>query len=192
MDNNTLMIIGAVVVGVVIIIGLALLWRRQSTERLRSRFGPEYVRAVEDNGGQRAAESELQARAARVRKYDLRALSPDERARFVAAWTQVQAQFVDDPPAAAQSADDLLGEMMSARGYPVAGLDQRLEDLSVDHGEAVQNYRLARGIVTKHARGDAGTEDMRQAMIHYRTLFEDLLGEPAKVEIAPETETSFA
>jgi hypothetical protein len=192
MDNNTLLIIGAVVVGLVILIGLALLWRRQSSERLRSRFGPEYVRAVEDNGGQRAAESELQARAARVRKYDLRALSPDERARFVAAWTQVQAKFVDDPPAAAQSADDLLGEMMSARGYPVAGLDQRLEDLSVDHGEAVQNYRVARGIVVKHARGDAGTEDMRQAMIHYRTLFEDLLGEQAKVETAPETETSFA
>lgn len=192
MDNNTLMIIGAVVVGVVIIVALALLWRRQSTERLRSRFGPEYVRAVEDNGGRRAAESELQARAARVRKYDLRALSPEERARFAAAWTGVQAKFVDDPPAAAQAADDLLGEVMSARGYPLAGFDQRLEDLSVDHGDAVQNYRLARDIVAKHARGDAGTEDMRQAMIHYRTLFEDLIGEPAKVETPPETEVRYA
>jgi hypothetical protein len=192
MDNNTLMIIGGVVVAVLIIIGLALLWRRQSTERLRSRFGPEYVRAVEDSGGQRAAESELQARAARVRKYDLRPLSPEEQARFAADWRGVQAKFVDDPPGAAQGADDLLGDVMSARGYPMAGIDQRLEDLSVDHGDAVQNYRLARDIVRKHARGDAGTEDMRQAMIHYRTLFEDLLGETAKAEPAPETETSYA
>jgi hypothetical protein len=190
MDNNTLMIIGGIVVAVVIVIGLALLWRNQSSARLRSRFGPEYVRAVEDAGGQHAAETDLQARAARVRKYHLRALTLEEQTRFAADWRRVQAKFVDDPRGAAQGADDLLGEVMSVRGYPTTDIDQRLEDLSVDHGDAVQNYRVARDIVRKHARGDAGTEDMRQAMIHYRTLFEDLLGEPAKH--APETETSYA
>ena len=167
---------------------MALLWRRQKTERLRSRFGPEYVRAVEDTGGQRNAEAALQARAARVRKYELRQLTANDQSRFTELWRQVQAKFVDDPRAAAQSADDLLGEVMSVRGYPAADLDQRLEDLSVDHGDAVQNYRVAREIVQKHARGDADTEDMRQAMIHYHTLFEDLLGGPATPQRAPETE----
>jgi len=191
MDNNTLMIIG-VVIAVLVIAGLALAWMRYRSERLRSRFGPEYVRAVEDTGGQRQAEAALQARTARVRKYHLKPLADDERMRFAAAWRRVQAKFVDDPAGAARSADDLLGDVMNVRGYPQADIDQRLEDLSVDHGEAVQNYRLAREIVGKHARGDAGTEDMRQAMIHYRTLFEDLLGEPGEGERVAERETSHA
>jgi hypothetical protein len=181
MDNNTLMIIG-VIVAVLIVIALVVGFLRYRTERLRSRFGPEYVRAVEDSGGQRQAESALQARTARVRKYDLRPLSADEQARFSADWRRVQAKFVDDPAGAARDADDLLANVTTARGYPQADIDQRLEDLSVDHGEAVQNYRLARDTVGRHARGDAGTEDLRQAMIHYRTLFEDLLGEPAKTQ----------
>ena len=179
MDNNILLIIG-VIVAVLVIAAIVVGVMRYRTERLRSRFGPEYVRAVEDSGGQRQAESALQDRAARVRKYDLKPLNADDQARFAAEWRRLQAKFVDDPAGAASGADDLLGELMSARGYPMADIDQRLEDLSVDHGEAVQNYRLARDIVARHARGDAGTEDMRQAMIHYRTLVEDLLGEPAK------------
>jgi hypothetical protein len=117
-----------------------------------------------------------------VRKYDLRPLSAADQARFTADWRRVQARFVDDPAGAADSADGLLGETMSARGYPMADIEQRLEDLSVDHADAVQNYRLARETVVRHARGDAGTEDLRQAMIHYRILFEDLLGEPAKAQ----------
>jgi FtsZ-interacting cell division protein ZipA len=191
MDNNTILIVCGVV-AVLVIVAAALLWRRQTSERLRSRFGPEYVRAVEDAGGQRQAEAALQTRAARVRKYELRPLTAEDRDRFSESWRQVQAQFVDDPRAAAQSADDLLGEVMSLRGYPAADFGQRLEDLSVDHGDAVQNYRVARDIVQRNARGDAGTEDMRQAMIHYRTLFEDLLGEPAAAAQATETETSYA
>jgi len=191
MDNNTILIVSGVV-AVLVVIGLGLLWRRQKTERLRSRFGPEYVRAVEDTGGQRQAEAALQSRAARVRKYELRQLTAEDQRRFAESWRQVQARFVDDPAAAAQSADDLLGEVMSVRGYPAANFDQRLEDLSVDHGDAVQNYRVGRDIVQKHARGDAGTEDMRQAMIHYRTLFEDLVGEQATAALPAETETSYA
>jgi hypothetical protein len=127
-----------------------------------------------------------------VKTYELRRLGPGEQSRFAAAWRQVQAKFVDDPREAARSADRLLGEVMNARGYPEEDFQQRLEDLSVDHGDAVQNYRVARDIVAKHRRGDAGTEDMRQAMIHYRTLFEDLMGEPAKAEDAAPTETSYA
>jgi len=191
MDNNTVLI-AAGVIAVLVIIGLALLWRRQKTEQLRSRFGPEYVRAVEDTGSQGKAEAMLKARAERVRKYDLRPLSAEDRRRFSGAWRQVQAKFVDDPRAAASSADQLLGEVMNARGYPGGDFDWRLEDLSVHHGDAVQNYRLARDIVQRHARGDAGTEDMRQAMIHYRTLFEDLVGEAARAERAAETETTHA
>ena len=191
MDSNILIVIG-VVVAVLVVAAVAMAWLRYRTGRLRSQFGPEYVRAVEDAGGQRQAESALQARAARVRKYQLRPLSLDDAERFAAAWRQTQAKFVDDPAGAAAGADNLLGEVMSARGYPTADIDQRLEDLSVDHGDAVQNYRLAREIVSKHARGDAGTEDMRQAMLHYRTLFEDLLGEPAKAEPEPRTEVKYA
>lgn len=191
MDNNTLLIIGAVV-AVLVIAGLVVALLRFRTERLRSRFGPEYVRAVEETGGQRRAEADLQARAARVRKYDLKPLSAEDQARFTADWRRVQANFVDDPAGAARAADDLLAAVTNARGYPTADIDQRLEDLSVDHGDAVQNYRLARDIVAKHARGDAGTEDMRQAMIHYRTLFEDLLGEPAKATDTPQAEVRYA
>ena len=192
MDNNTLIIIG-VVIAILVVIGIAVAVMRTRTERLRSRFGPEYVRAVEDTGGQRQAEAALQARAARVRKYDLKPLSAEDRTRFGADWQKIQAQFVDDPPGAARAADGLLGDVMSARGYPMADIDQRLEDLSVDHGDAVQNYRLARDIVAKHARGDAGTEDMRQAMIHYRTLIEDLLGdEPPTATDTPEEKVRYA
>ena len=190
-NNNTLMIIG-VIVAVLVIGGLVLAWMRYRTERLRSRFGPEYVRTVEEAGGQRQAEAQLQDRAARVRKYDLKPLAAADRERFADDWRRVQAKFVDDPAGAARDADSLLGEVMSARGYPMADIDQRLEDLSVDHGDAVQNYRLARDIVAKHSRGDAGTEDMRQAMINYRTLFQDLLGEPDKAPTKSEAEVRYA
>jgi hypothetical protein len=191
MDNNTLMLIG-LVVAVIVLIAAAVAWRRWRTERLRSRFGPEYVRAVGETGGERQAEAALSERAARVRKYDLRKLSPDARMRYVEAWRHVQAKFVDDPRAAAREADDLLNQVMAARGYPPADIDQRLEDVSVDHGEAVQNYRVARDIVARHAQGGAGTEDMRQAVIHYRTLFEDLLGGPdEKAKSVAKTETSY-
>jgi hypothetical protein len=194
MDKNTLLLIGAAVAVLVVAIIAALAWRRRRTTQLRDRFGPEYVRAVSETGGERQAEAALSARAARVRKYDLQKLSPDARMRYIEAWRQVQAKFVDDPRAAAHEADDLLNQVMAARGYPPADIDQRLEDVSVDHGEAVQNYRVARDIVTRHAQGGASTEDMRQAVIHYRTLFEDLLGEPDETvepAAAPKTETSY-
>lgn len=183
MDTNTWIVIGVIVALLVIAAGV-LLWRRQRSAGLKARFGPEYVRAVEDTGSEREAEAALSARAARVRRYHLRALNREDRERYFDAWRRVQARFVDDPRGAAREADDLLGQVMAARGYPPADIDQRLEDVSVDHGEAVQNYRVAQGIVAKHAEGVASTEDMRQAVIHYRTLFEDLVGAPGKGERA--------
>jgi hypothetical protein len=184
MDNNTIEIAAVVAVVIIVVVAAAFFIRSQSTHRLKSRFGPEYDRAVEESGGARAAESELQARAARVKKYQLRPLSDEDKTRFATTWRGIQARFVDDPRAATTSADDLLGQVMSARGYPDGDFDHRLEDLSVDHAETVQNYRAAHDVVLRHARGDAGTEDLRQAMIDYRALVDDLVGQPATVQAA--------
>lgn len=191
MDTNTWIVIGVIVALIIIAAGV-FLWRRQRTEGLKARFGPEYLRAVEDTGSEREAEAVLSARKARVRRYHLRPLSREDKQRYFDAWRRVQSKFVDDPRGAARQADDLLGQVMAARGYPPADIDQRLEDVSVDHGEAVQNYRVARGIVAKHAEGVAGTEDMRQAVIHYRTLFEDLVGEAGGSERTPQDEVRYA
>lgn len=158
------------------------LWSRRRSEQLRSRFGPEYDRTVHEAGDVRKAEASLQARAKRVERLQLRPLTPEEASRFSAAWQQVQAQFVDDPKGAITGADRLVGEVMTARGYPVADFDQRVEDISVDHPDVVMNYRAARDIALEHERGHASTEDLRQAMVHYRSLFRDLLADAAREE----------
>ena len=183
MDTNTIEI-AAIIMVVIIVVAAALFIRAQNRRRLKSRFGPEYDRAIEETGGAREAEAQLQARAARVKKYQLHPLAAEDKARFAAAWRAIQARFVDDPRDATTSADDLLGQVMSARGYPDGDFDQRLEDLSVDHAETVQNYRAAHDVVLRHARGDAGTEDLRKAMIDYRALVDDLVGEPTTLAAA--------
>jgi hypothetical protein len=171
-------IIAVIVVGLLILTAVYIYVRRQTSRNLRSRFGPEYGRVVQESGGERAAQAQLAARERRVRKYHLRQLSAADRERYAAEWRKVQAQFVENPADATGHADTLLGQVMTARGYPESGdFSQRLEDLSVDHGQAVQNYRAAHDIVARHGRGEASTEDMRQAMIHYRTLFEELTGQ---------------
>ena len=184
MDTNTLEIAAAVAVAIIVLIAAANIIRSQSRRRLKKRFGPEYSRAVEESGGAREAEADLRARATRVRKYHLKPLDADDKARFAAAWRGIQARFVDDPRDATAGADDLLGKVMSARGYPDGDFDARLEDLSVDHALTVQNYRAAHDVVLKHTRGEASTEDMRKAMIDYRALIDDLVGEPAALETA--------
>jgi hypothetical protein len=184
MDTNTLEIAAVVAVVIIAAIAAVVLMRRQSSQRLKSRFGPEYSRAVEESGGAREAEAQLRNRAQRVRKYHVRPLSAEDQARFATAWRGIQARFVDDPRDATTSADDLLGQVMSARGYPDGDFDQRLEDLSVDHAQTVQNYRSAHDVVLKHTRGEASTEDLRKAMIDYRALVDDLVGEPATLETA--------
>jgi hypothetical protein len=184
MDTNTIEIAAVVAVVIIAVIAAAFFIRRQGSQRLKSRFGPEYSRAVEESGGAREAEAQLQARAARVKKYRLQPLTTEDKARFAAAWRGIQARFVDDPRDATTGAADLLGQVMSARGYPDGDFDQRLEDLSVDHAQTVQNYRAAHEVVLKHTRGEASTEDLRKAMIDYRALVDDLVGEPAALETA--------
>jgi hypothetical protein len=180
MDNTTLII---VVVAVLAVLAAAYVFvqKRRSTE-LRSKFGPEYERAVIETGAKGKAEAELAERAKRVKKFDIRPLPAGQADTFIRNWKATQARFVDDPKGAIQEADDLLGELMSARGYPVTDFEQRAADLSVDHGELVHNYRIAHQVAVRHSRGEAGTEDLRQAMIHYRALFEDLIDEPVDDE----------
>jgi hypothetical protein len=165
-----------IVVAVLVVIGLVA-WsmiRKRRTQRLRDRFGPEYERTVEGEG-RRRAEADLQEREQRREQIRLRDLSADERERFSGAWRDTQSEFVDSPGSAVRNADRLVQDVMRARGYPVEDFDQRAGDISVDHPELVQSYRAAHGISRRHERGDAGTEDLRQAVVHYRVLFAELL-----------------
>jgi FtsZ-interacting cell division protein ZipA len=169
------------VVAIVVVVAIAFAaWsmsQRKRSDRLRTQFGPEYDRAVDRLGDRRQAESVLEQRRERVEKLNLRELSPDDRSRFADAWRATQAKFVDSPAAAITDAERLVNEVMQARGYPTHGdFDQRAADISVDHPTVVSNYRDARSIAIKNERGQASTEDLRQAMVHYRALFEDLLG----------------
>lgn len=173
MDNQTLLLI-VVVALVVIVVAAVLYTRSQRSRHLRSRFGPEYDRAVEESGGRGKAEANLHKLEKRVQKFDVRPLGTTEQDRFVVAWREVQAMFVDNPETAVSRADQLLGEVMQARGYPVGDFDQRAADLSVDHPVVVDNYRTAHEIALRHGRGQASTEDLRQAMVHFRTLFDEL------------------
>jgi hypothetical protein len=174
----------AVVVIVAASIGIWLFIRKRRTEKLRTQFGgAEYTRAVKEGGSQRKAEAALDGRTARVEGLHIRPLSPSDRARFVESWTKVQARFVDGPGSAVTDADQLLGDVMSVRGYPVSDFEQRAADISVDHPLVLENYRAAHQSALRQTRGRASTEDLRQAMIHYRTLFEELVG-PTEIAAA--------
>lgn len=174
--TETEIALGLVVLALVAIV--VWLWiRNRRTADLKSRFGPEYERLVDDVGDERKAGKVLAEREKRVASYDIRPLPPETRSSFTERWNRIQADFVDSPGSAVKHADDLLGEIMSARGYPLQDFDQRAEDLSVDHPRVVQNYRTAHDIADRHGRGDASTEDLRKAMIHYRALFDDLVDE---------------
>lgn len=176
--------------GLVIVLAIAALWlwsRNNRTATLKDRFGTEYERTVEEVGDERKAEAVLTTRQKRVASYTVKPLPTDMRTHFVDTWCHVQAQFVDDPKYAVTRADDLLSEVMRARGYPTTDFDHRAEDLSVDHPEVVQNYRTAHDIAVRHSRGEASTEDLRTAMIHYRTLFDDLVNEPEEKPRATRT-----
>jgi len=166
------------VLAIAVIVIVAVLWlamSRRRSQQLRDRFGPEYEHAVRTEKNVRRAEATLEARAKRVDALHIRPLSPEDSTRFDATWRGVQARFVDDPKGAVTEADRLVGEVMAARGYPLGDFEQRVADISVDHPDVVMNYRAAREIALVHARGQASTEDLRQAMVHYRALFSDLL-----------------
>lgn len=172
--NETLLLVVVIVV-LLAVVGWLLYERRRSTE-LRSRFGPEYERTVKDAGDRRAAEGELRERQERVRALDIRPLGDQDRQRYATEWREVQALFVDEPKAAIDDADDLIGQVMEDRGYPVADFKQRIADVSVDHAAVVEHYRAAHAIAERRDDVDTDTEDLRQALVHYRALFEDLLG----------------
>ena len=164
-------LIALVLIGAIAFITLS----RIRSQRLRERFGSEYERTVRTEGTVRKAEAALEARARRVQALHIRPLSPADSTRFDTAWRAVQARFVDDPRGAVTEADRLVGELMSTRGYPVGEFEQRVADISVDHPDVVMNYRAAREIAIQHSQGKASTEDLRQAMVHYRALFRELL-----------------
>jgi FtsZ-interacting cell division protein ZipA len=173
--NATIILILIIVAVVALAIGAAVYFRRRRTENLRSQFGPEYKSAVDRYGDQAKAEGELAAREKRVRKLEIRALTAEERARFTHSWKKTQAYFVDEPSRAVREADGLVKQVMQTRGYPVADFEQRAADISVDHPNVVANYRSAHDIAQRNDSGKATTEDLRQAIVHYRSLFEELL-----------------
>jgi hypothetical protein len=169
----------ALVVGVLLVIalGVALYMRKRShtTAQLKNRFGPEYDRAVRQHGSERKAEAKLADRETRVEQLKIRDLDVAERTRFLAQWQTAQARFVDYPKGAVTEADELVSSLMQTRGYPVADFDQRAADISVDHPRVVENYRSAHAIALRLRLGEVSTEDLRTAMIHYRSLFDELV-----------------
>ncbi len=175
------------VIGVIVIIAV-LAWlyvrkRRSTTADLRQRFGPEYERAVREHGwSERKAEANLADREKRVENFKIRNLDPMERERFSKQWLSVQSRFVDSQKGAVTEADDLVSSLMKTRGYPVSDFDQRAADISVDHPRVVENYRSAHEIALRVGKDAATTEDLRTAMIHYRSLFEELVQVPTTVE----------
>jgi FtsZ-interacting cell division protein ZipA len=179
MSNITLIIV--IVVAVVLVVAIAVIGyqmvRRRQTERLRSQYGPEYDRAIDQADSQREAESELRDRSKRHEKLELRSLDSSERADFERRWSDVQAQFVDDPGTAVRNADRLVSDVMSARGYPVDNFEQRADDLSVRHAEVTQRYREGRRIAQANLEGRVDTEDLRQAVTNYRSLVQALLAD---------------
>jgi hypothetical protein len=183
LSTTELALVIGLIIGLVVIVvaGITayLFLRKRRSERLRTQFGgSEYDRAVKEDGSRRHAEAGLKERTARVERLNIRPLAPGDRARFVESWRRVEARFVDGPGGAVTEADQLLGDVMSTRGYPVGDFEQRAADISVDHPLVLENYRTAHEIALRQTKGQANTEDLRQAMIHYRTLFEELVGAP--------------
>jgi hypothetical protein len=172
---NVGVLIAILLVIVVIALVAVVLGQRRRTERLQQQFGPEYQRTVARSGDQRSAEADLAAREQRRRELDIVALEPAARDRYLEAWRVTQGRFVDDPAAATREADTLVAQVMRDRGYPVDDFDQRAADVSVDHPQVAESYRAAHAISQANEQGLASTDDLRQAFVHYRSLFAELL-----------------
>src|SRR5213082_3491604 len=194
MNTTAFIILAVVVAGIAV--GAFLFVRRRRSENLRKQFGPEYKRAVDQYGDQRKAEAALAEREKRVRKLEIRGLTADEQNKFSDNWKKAQAHFVDAPSPAVSEADGLVKELMLARRYPIGEFEQRAADVSVDHPDVVYNYRNAHEIAERNKSGKATTEDLRQAMVHYRSLFEELLetstttAQPRTTESLPRKEAA--
>lgn len=184
-----------IIVAVVVVVAVAAavfaaMRQQQRSAQLRETFGPEYERVIEMRGGnRREAERELAGRYERRRGFDIRPLAMEQRQAYAQEWQGVQTRFVDAPGDAVREADILISRVMRERGYPVGDFEQRAADVSVDHPGVVDNYRRAHGISQRNDAGQASTEDLRQAMVHYRSLFEDMLAEPTGTERAQEAPT---
>lgn len=188
LDNQTLIIILIAVVG--LIVAGIIAWtasRAIRSRKLREKYGPEYDYTMRKVGDRRAAEEALEDRAKRVSKLNIRALEPDEWEHYHERWTEIQSEFVDKPSESVQEANQLIKNVMAARGFPVADFEQRVEDISVMYPDIVSNYRSAHAIAQKNQLdGGASTEELRQAMVHYRSLFEELL-ETAESKVKEKT-----
>jgi hypothetical protein len=167
-----------VVIAIVVVVAIALVAvgvRKRKTAMLRERFGPEYDRAVENRGDQRAAEADLRAREKQRAQFELTPLPEADRLRFAAEWRDVQEHFIDQPAQAATAADTLITRVMEARGYPMNDFDVQADLVSVDHPETVENYRFAHAVQERSQTQQASTEDLREALLRYRSLFDELL-----------------
>lgn len=175
MTPTQIAVISVVVVAIAAVV--IVLFLRNRSKRLRAQFGPEYTRAVAETGSKYKAEAELAGLEKRVKRYSLQPLSSADRDRFQESWRTIQSNFVDDPGGALLEADRLLERVMTARGYPPSDFQQRAGEISVDHATVVEHYRTGHEIAVRHSEGKATTEDLRQAMIHYRALFDELISD---------------
>ena len=174
MDTSQIIIF----IGVLLIAAIVVVWavtRKRRTQMLRSRFGPEYERAVQDFGGQQRAERELSDRQERTEKYHIRHLTREETDALAQRWTIAKSRFVDNPPLAIHEADHLVQDVMYMRGYPATDFDRRAADLSVDHPDMAANYRAAHEIAMREHEGGASTDELRRAMVSYSELLDELL-----------------
>jgi len=176
-----------IVVVVAIVVVAVVAARRRRTTALRQRFGAEYDRALEAREGQRAAEADLRGREREHARLDIKPLSEDSRARYSGEWRATQQSFVDQPDEATAAAYDLVNRVMAERGYPMRDFDARADLVSVDHPDVVENYRVAHGIHERAQHQQASTEDLREAMIRYRSLFEELLGTDGQAAVPADT-----
>ncbi len=188
MDMNSQgLVVAAVVVLALIAIGAWLWSRKQQSERLAQRFGPEYDRTLNEHGDRAKAEAELRARERRVEQLTIVPLAPAEAQQFSRSWRELQARFVDNPKGVLMEADQLVRQLMLKRGYPMGDWERQAADISVDHPAVVDHYRAAQAIATRDRRGEADTEELRRAVVHYRALFDELL-EVRQDERAPANE----
>ena len=175
MDPQSSMILAGLILTALIAIAGWLVYRKNESHRLEKRFGPEYGHAVNEMGSRTKAEAELKSREKRVSKFNIVPLARADADRFGEQWRGVQARFVDNPKGVVSEADLLVRDLMQKRGYPMADFDRLSADLSVDHASVVDHYRAARDIAQRDHRGEADTEELRQAVVHYRALFDELL-----------------
>ena len=175
-DHQTWIVAAVVIVALIVAAGFVVReHRRRQSQHLQRRFGPEYARVLEAGGDRSKAEAELLAREKRVARLNIVPLAPAEAARFSEAWRVLQTRFVDNPRVTVAEADELVRDLMVKRGYPMADFEHRAADISVDHPQLVETYRAAQAIAVRDQRGEASTEELRKAVVYFRSLFDELL-----------------